>query len=48
MPMFPEMIRYYLGEEPLLSNVPDLFVLASLQDMAYVLDHLEALVVKCA
>jgi uncharacterized circularly permuted ATP-grasp superfamily protein len=43
----PEMIRYYLGEEPLLSNVPT-YLCWRPQDMAYVLDHLETLVVKCA
>jgi uncharacterized circularly permuted ATP-grasp superfamily protein len=43
----PDMIRYYLGEEPLLSNVPT-YLCWRPQDMAYVLDHLETLVVKCA
>jgi uncharacterized circularly permuted ATP-grasp superfamily protein len=43
----PEMIRYYLGEEPLLSNVPT-YLCWRAEDMAYVLDHLEELVVKAA
>jgi uncharacterized circularly permuted ATP-grasp superfamily protein len=43
----PEMIRYYLGEEPLLSNVPT-YLCWRPQDKAYVLDHLETLVVKAA
>ena len=43
----PQMIRYYLGEEPLLSNVPT-YLCWQPEDMAYVLDHLEELVVKCA
>jgi uncharacterized circularly permuted ATP-grasp superfamily protein len=43
----PDMIRYYLGEEPLLSNVPT-YLCWRAKDMAYVLEHLETLVVKCA
>ncbi len=43
----PDMIRYYLGEEPLLSNVPTYLCWRD-QDMAYVLEHLEELVIKCA
>jgi uncharacterized circularly permuted ATP-grasp superfamily protein len=43
----PDMIRYYLGEEPLLSNVPT-YLCWRAEDMAYVLDHLEELVVKAA
>ncbi len=43
----PQMIRYYLGEEPLLSNVPT-YLCWQPEDMAYVLDHLDELVVKCA
>jgi uncharacterized circularly permuted ATP-grasp superfamily protein len=41
----PEMIRFYLGEEPILANVPT-YVLRSPEDRAYVLDHLAELVVK--
>jgi uncharacterized circularly permuted ATP-grasp superfamily protein len=41
----PEMIRYYLSEEPLLSNVPT--YLASLKDdLAYILEHIPDLVIK--
>jgi uncharacterized circularly permuted ATP-grasp superfamily protein len=43
----PDMIRYYLGEEPLLSNVPT-YLCWRPHDMAYVLDHLAELVVKSA
>jgi uncharacterized circularly permuted ATP-grasp superfamily protein len=41
----PEMIRFYLGEEPILSNVPT-YKLSEKDDLAYVLDHLPELVVK--
>jgi uncharacterized circularly permuted ATP-grasp superfamily protein len=41
----PEMIRFYLGEEPVLANVPT-YVLRDPKDRAYVLDHLAELVVK--
>jgi len=41
----PEMIRFYLGEEPLLNNVPT-WDCANEGALAYVLDHLEELVVK--
>jgi len=41
----PEMIRFYLGEEPILSNVPT-YKLGEKDDFAYVLDHLSELVVK--
>jgi uncharacterized circularly permuted ATP-grasp superfamily protein len=44
-PYVPEMIKFYLGEEPLLSNVPT-WVLRRPDDLAYVLDHLDELVVK--
>ncbi len=44
-PHVPDMIRYYLGEEPLLKNVPT-YLLRKAEDRAYVLDHLEELVVK--
>jgi uncharacterized circularly permuted ATP-grasp superfamily protein len=44
-PFVPEMIRFYLGEEPILRNVPT-YVLAKEDDRRYVLDHLEELVVK--
>jgi uncharacterized circularly permuted ATP-grasp superfamily protein len=41
----PEMIRFYLGEEPILANVPT-YALRDADDRAYVLDHLTELVVK--
>jgi uncharacterized circularly permuted ATP-grasp superfamily protein len=44
-PYVPEMIRFYLGEEPLLNNVPT-YLLRDPADRTYVLDHLEELVVK--
>jgi uncharacterized circularly permuted ATP-grasp superfamily protein len=44
-PLVPEMIRFYLGEEPILKNVPT-YVLRKKEDCAYVLAHLEELVVK--
>ncbi len=43
----PEMIRYYLGEEPILSNVPT-YLCWREQDRDYVLKNLENLVVKSA
>ena len=44
-PYVPEMIRFYLGEEPLLNNVPT-WMCRKPEDLAYVLDHLAELVVK--
>ncbi|MCM8594621.1 circularly permuted type 2 ATP-grasp protein [Accumulibacter sp.] len=44
-PYVPEMIRFYLGEEPLLNNVPT-WMLRKPDDLRYVLDHLSELVVK--
>ena len=44
-PFVPEMIRFYLGEEPILRNVPT-YLLRKPDDLKYVLDHLEDLVVK--
>jgi len=41
----PEMIRFYCGEEPILSNVPT-WELSKPDDLAYVLAHLPELVVK--
>ncbi len=43
--LVPEIIRYYLGEEPLLSDVPT-YVCARDDDRRYVLDHIGELVVK--
>jgi uncharacterized circularly permuted ATP-grasp superfamily protein len=44
-PYVPEMIRFYLGEAPLLENVRT-WILGNPEDRAYVLDHLPELVVK--
>ncbi|HSW83672.1 MAG TPA: circularly permuted type 2 ATP-grasp protein, partial [Usitatibacter sp.] len=44
-PYVPEMIRFYLGEEPILNNVPT-WLLRKPEDREYVLGHLEELVVK--
>jgi uncharacterized circularly permuted ATP-grasp superfamily protein len=44
-PYVPDMIRFYLGEEPLLSNVPT-YVLRRKEDLEYTLAHLAELVVK--
>ena len=41
----PEMIRFYLGEEPILQNVPT-YQLRNPSDYKYVLENLESLVVK--
>lgn len=43
----PEMIHYYLDEEPLLANVPT-YLCWREQDRQYVLEHLSELVVKAA
>ncbi|MDL5035176.1 circularly permuted type 2 ATP-grasp protein [Comamonas resistens] len=44
-PYVPEMIRFYLGEEPILQNVPT-WLCRKEDDLRYVLDHLDELVVK--
>jgi uncharacterized circularly permuted ATP-grasp superfamily protein len=44
-PYVPEMVRFYLGEEPILNNVPT-YMLRKPDDLAYTLDHLAELVVK--
>jgi uncharacterized circularly permuted ATP-grasp superfamily protein len=44
-PYVPAMIRFYLGEEPILKNVPTYCCWQS-EDLSYVLDHLSDLVVK--
>ena len=41
----PDMIRYYLGEEPLIPNV-DTYLCRRPKDLEYTLDNLENLVVK--
>ena len=41
----PAIIRYYLGEEPILPNVPT-YLLTDPSQRSYVLEHLDELVVK--
>ena len=41
----PDMIRYYLGEEPILANV-ETYLCRRAEDLEYTLDNLESLVVK--
>ncbi len=41
----PEIVKFYLGEEPILKNVPT-WRCREQEHLAYVLDHLEELVVK--
>ena len=43
----PDMVKYYLGEEPILPNVST-YICHREQDRKYVLNHLEELVVKPA
>jgi uncharacterized circularly permuted ATP-grasp superfamily protein len=43
----PEIIRYYLDEEPLLANVPT-YKCGDPEDLKYVLDHIDELVIKPA
>jgi uncharacterized circularly permuted ATP-grasp superfamily protein len=44
-PYVPDMIRFYLGEAPILENVPT-YMCRKPDDLQYVLDHLDELVVK--
>ena len=44
-PFVPDMIRYYLSEEPILPNVPT-FIASRADDRKYILEHLDELVVK--
>ncbi|HET7776368.1 MAG TPA: circularly permuted type 2 ATP-grasp protein, partial [Azospira sp.] len=44
-PYVPEMVRFYLGEEPILNNVPT-YMCRKPDDLAYTLAHLPELVVK--
>jgi uncharacterized circularly permuted ATP-grasp superfamily protein len=44
-PFVPEMIRFYLKEDPILANVPT-WQCRDAKDLAHVLEHLPALVVK--
>jgi uncharacterized circularly permuted ATP-grasp superfamily protein len=43
----PQMIRYYLNEEPILPNVPT-YLCSDPEQLGFVLEHLEELVVKPA
>ncbi|MGC7403360.1 circularly permuted type 2 ATP-grasp protein [Pandoraea pneumonica] len=44
-PFVPDMIEFYLGEKPILNNVPT-YQCRRADDLAYTLDHLSELVVK--
>jgi uncharacterized circularly permuted ATP-grasp superfamily protein len=44
-PFVEAMIRFYLSEEPILKNVPT-YICARRDDLLYVVDHLQELVVK--
>ena len=44
-PYVPKMVEFYLGEKPILNNVPT-HLCRDPQDLKYVLDHLDELVVK--
>jgi uncharacterized circularly permuted ATP-grasp superfamily protein len=43
----PKIIKYYTGEDPILANVPT-YICREDKERAYVLDHLDELVVKAA
>ncbi len=43
----PRMIKYYLDQDPILPNVPT-YLASEESDRAYILDHLDQLVVKAA
>ena len=44
-PYVPKMVEFYLGEQPILANVPT-HLCRNAEDLQYVLDHLGELVVK--
>jgi uncharacterized circularly permuted ATP-grasp superfamily protein len=44
-PYVPKMIEFYLGEKPILNNVPT-YLCRNQDDLQYTLDHLKDLVVK--
>jgi len=44
-PYVPDMVKFYLSEEPILNNVPT-FQCRRKEDLTYTLDHLSELVVK--
>ena len=43
----PRIIKYYLGEEPVIPNVPT-YLCSEEQDLEFVLEHMDELVVKAA
>ncbi len=43
----PKMIRYYLGEDPILQNVQT-YLASVKEDLAYILEHVPELVIKAA
>jgi len=43
----PRIIKYYLGEEPIIPNVPT-YICSEEKDLAFVLEHMAELVVKAA
>ncbi len=43
----PRIIKYYLGQDPLIPNVPT-YLASEEKDLAYILEHLDQLVVKAA
>ncbi len=44
-PYVPDIIRYYLGQQPILSNVPT-FQMTNVKDREYVFDNMERMVIK--
>lgn len=44
-PFVPDIIRYYLGQQPILNNVPT-FQMTNVKDREYVFDNMERMVVK--
>ncbi|OIO56571.1 MAG: hypothetical protein COX57_12775 [Alphaproteobacteria bacterium CG_4_10_14_0_2_um_filter_63_37] len=44
-PFVPEIIQYYLGEKPILENVPT-YKMTNVEERAYTLDHMAEMVVK--
>lgn len=43
----PQVMKFYLGEEPILPNVPT-YICSEPADLSYVLEHIDELVVKAA
>ncbi len=44
-PYVPDIIRYYLGQEPVLNNVPT-YQMTNVKDREYVFDNMERMVIK--